>query len=382
MKIDIATTTGFHLRRLAVELARLGEDVEYRSYVPRFRTRREGLDDDWTRSHFLRLMPTSALALATGNRWQSRAVENMLLRTDISVSRSLREMDVFVGLSSMAVRSAERARQLGGRVVIERGSRHVLSQTELVSQAGGPRPSEFYIKRELDSYAAADFITVPSKHAANSFEEFGFAREKVFTCPLGVDLEMFRPTTRPQGSTKLLFVGGWSYRKGVDLLMQSLPKRPGMTLTHVGSEAGVPIPRDNSQIQSVGHLGHEQLAKIMAQHHILVLPSREDGFGMVLMEALASGLPVVASNMTGGPDIREKIDNPEWVETFDSGDEQDLLRALDVMAEREQDDNRSGVRARLTDRDRSFFSWRGYGERYGLFLRSITASPGTQTHAE
>jgi glycosyltransferase involved in cell wall biosynthesis len=111
----------------------------------------------------------------------------------------------------------------------------------------------------------------------------------------------------------------------------------------------------------------------MADHHILVLPSRQDGFGMVLLEALAAGLPVVASRMTGGPDIRDAIENPQWVEIVEPGSVDDLVRGLDSMASRESEAQTSGPRLRLSRRDQSFFSWRGYGERYLNFLRQIHA---------
>ena len=335
--------------------------------------RRDGLDAAWARSIFLPLLPMSAFALMRRLPWQMQAVESMLTKADEYLARHVPPCDIFIGLSSMAVRSAARARELGATVISERGSRHVLSQNRLVSQDGGKPLSPSYIARELASYEQADIITVLSEHAADSFIEEGFPPEQLFVCPLGVDLQRFVPTHRPPGQLRLLFVGGWSHRKGVDLLVKAIERRSKWHLTHVGMLAGVQFPRDNPQFVSLGYRDHAQLAQIMAGHHILVLPSREDGFGMVLLEALAAGLPVVASGMTGGPDIRAVLENPDWVEIVEPGDVDDLLRGLDNMAIREESAQTPGPRHRLTVRDQNFFSWDGYAARYLAFLRKVYA---------
>ena len=371
MKISIATTTGFHLQRLAVELAALELDVSYYSYTPYFRMRNDGIDIKWAESLFKRLLPLSAFALMRNFPWRMNAVEAMLTRTDEYLAEYLLPSDIYIGLSSMAVRSAKRARELGATVVIERGSRHVLSQNRLISKDGGKPLSRHYIARELASYEQADIITVLSEQAAESFIEEGFTREQLFVSPLGVDLQRFAPTARPPGKVKLLFVGGWSHQKGVDILVQAVKRRPNWSLTHVGMQAGAQFPINSSQIVSVGHRNHIELAKIMSEHHILVLPSRQDGFGMVLLEALASGLPVVASKMTGGPDIRSLMQRPEWVELVEPGDPEDLLRGLDEMVAREENYKSEEIRQRLTDLDRISFSWGNYAKRYYSFLEKL-----------
>ena len=379
MKTVIATTTRFHLQRLASEFSSLHEDISYFSYTPRFRMQRDGLDAAWAQSLFMPLLPISAFALMRSLPWQMQAVESMLMRTDDYLARHLPPCDIFIGLSSMAVRSAARARELGATVIIERGSRHVLSQTRLISVDGGKPLSPVYIARELDSYAQADIITVPSEHAAESFIEEGFPRERIFVCPLGVDLRRFIPTPRPAGPLRLLFVGGWSHQKGVDLLVKAIAQRPEWRLTHVGMQAGANFPHITSQIVSLGYRNHTQLAQIMAEHHILVLPSRQDGFGRVLLEALAAGLPVVASRMTGGPDIRAVLENPDWVEIVEPGDADDLLRGLDNMVTREKNIQTSEPRHRLTENDQKFFSWHSYARRYLAFLKQLYAGKGKKS---
>ncbi|TNJ40969.1 glycosyltransferase [Phaeobacter sp. B1627] len=380
MKVVIGTTTGFHLRRLAVEMNRAGVDLSYFSSMPRFRLRRDGLAAPWAVSLFPKLLPDSALALARQlpQPIQMRATERMLARVDEALARQMVPADIFIGLSSMAVRSAARARELGAKVIIERGSRHVLSQNDILVQGGAKPLSQLYIERELASYDAADIVTVLSSHAAESFLEQGFPREKLFVCPLGVDLKAFMPSPRPTGRLKLLFVGQWSLRKGVDTLVTAVRQRPDWKLTHVGSMADAPFPQGD-QFQSLGHRDHGGLAEVMHTHHILVLPSREDGFGMVLLEALAAGRPVVASHMTGGPDIREMITTPDWVELVAPGDANDLLRGLEVMADREATLEGDKNRSLLEPADLDRLSWSGYAQRYMDFLGILGTMKGART---
>lgn len=325
--------------------------------------RRDGLKDAWATSEFWHLFPGSALALTRALPWRRQAVETMLRRTDDRLAAILPASDVFVGLSSAAVRTAARARQLGSLVVIDRGARHVLSQNALITKNGGPALSQEYIGRELASYAQADLIAVPSQHAADSFLEQGFTPDQLFVCPLGVDFSRFQPTGRPPGPLKLLFVGGWSHQKGVDILVEAVRRRPDWSLTHVGMLAGAPFPKD-SRFRTLGHRNHSELAPILGSCHTLVLPSRQDGFGMVLLEALAAGLPVVASRITGAPDIRQTISNPEWVEIVEPNDVDDLVRGIEKMEMRLESVPGTGFRHILTPADEEFFSWRGYASRY------------------
>jgi len=370
MKVVIATTTGFHLRRLASYLDKHNVDMHYFSYMPRYRLQREGLNPKTSSSLFWPLMPTTALALNRhAGSLQKSSVEQMLRRTDDYIAHHLPPCDIFIGLSGMAVKSAQKAKQqYGATVLIERGSRHVLSQNRLLQEGGGTSLSKLYVNREIESYEAADFVTVLSEHAKQSFIEEGFEADRLFVNPLGVDLDTFTPSPRPSGNVSLLFVGGWSIQKGADLLGRLMLERPHWHLTHVGTMGDAEFPK-LPNLKSVGHLDHKALSKVMARHHTLVLPSRQDGFGMVLLEGLASGLSVVASDMTGGPDIKQMISTKSSVEIHSANNYGSLLAALDHVVARES--VCPNERHRLTNNDRAKFSWEAYGSRYLQFIRNL-----------
>jgi len=370
VKIVIATTSGFHLRHLARELIAVGHDVDYLTYLPSFRIRRDGIPAANASSYFWRLAPWSAAALFRYlPRLQNGAVQAMFSRADEAFAVNLPPCDAFIGLSAMADKCARVARdRFGAKIVIERGNAHVLEQNELLVTGGGAPFPELYVARELASYACADYIALPSSHAVESFVERGFPREKIFKNMYGVDLGRFTPSRRPPGPLKLIYVGGWSFRKGCDVMTEVLRAAPELSLTHVGLPLDMALP-DLPNFRSIGYRPHAELVREMARHHILLLPSREDGFGMVLIEALASGLPVIGSSKTGAPDLRELIASGKSVAIVPPADPVALRDAIEDMArhvETQGDD-----RQILSKMDKVNLSWAAYARRYSDFLQSI-----------
>jgi glycosyltransferase involved in cell wall biosynthesis len=370
VRIVIATTSGFHLRHLARELIAMGRDVAYLTYLPNSRIRRDQIPLERARSYFLRLQPWSTAALFRHlPSLQHRAVEAMFKRTDEAIARDVPPCDIFIGLSAMSVESARVARQrFGAKVILERGSRHVLSQNELLSASDGRRLSSVYVERELAGYEIADYIALPSTHAVASFVEQGCNPTRLFKNSYGVDFGTFAPSPRPAGPVRLLFVGGWTFQKGCDVLASVVRANPDLSLTHVGKRGDVDFPR-LPNFSSLGHKTHREMRDVMARHHILLLPSRQDGFGMVLVEALASGLPVIGSSMTGAPDLRELIANKDAVKLVEPGGVDALVGAIREMADFVQ--RQPANREILTESDKSELSWAAYAKRYDAFLRSI-----------
>ena len=364
MKIVVATSTAFHLRYLAVQLLDRGHDMTFISYLPRFKTVSYGLPASATRSLFMRLQPGASLALLRGGGQRLHAIrEHMLLATDRAIARSVPPCDVFIGLSAVTVASAEAARKRhGATVIIERGSAHVEAQQRLL----GGRLSRFYMDRELASYAVADRIVVPSAFAYQSFLAEGVSADRLATIPLGVDVDRFHPAAdAPTLPVKMLFVGAWSRQKGADLLVEAVAAIPGVHLTHVGKRVDVPFP-DDSRFTSLGYLDHAALSREMTNHHLLVLPSRQDGFGMVMTEALAAGLRVVASDATGGPDLATLL--PRHVTVCPAGSASALTSALrHAITAIESDPVHFRPQAGEIDQ----LSWHRYGDRYAAFLQSL-----------
>ncbi|WP_250061022.1 glycosyltransferase family 4 protein [Stenotrophomonas mori] len=127
--------------------------------------------------------------------------------------------------------------------------------------------------------------------------------------PNGVDTRIFHPATpprRPGRPFRLLYVGSWSARKGVDLLgpiMRALGD--GFELHYTGGPAaGADKPHLPANMHDIGHLdGDAAVAATMQSADALLFPSRSEGFGLVAAEAMACGLPVVATRHSSLPEV-------------------------------------------------------------------------------
>jgi glycosyltransferase involved in cell wall biosynthesis len=365
LNIAIATAGRFHVLDLARELHALGHQVKFYSYLPRARTRRFGLPDE---SH-VSLLPFALPAIAWGRlmpqlmpRTRERALYALLNR---AVMMRLRPCDVFICMSGLYLEAARFAKQrYGARVWFERGSRHILSQDEiLASIRGAERPSPLAIRRELAGYALADRVVIPSHHVADSFRQDGTAYAKLFYNPYGVDLAMFPPrreiTTRE--SLSLLFVGTWSFQKGCDLLADAVRGVPGVRLTHVGAIGDLDFPAEDDRFVHVDPVPQPELAPFYAAVDLFVLASRQDGFGVVVSQALATGLPVICTDRTGGADLAQTAALAARITVVPAADADALSSAITEWRNR----LRAGAEfPLLTANDREALSWAAYARRY------------------
>lgn len=120
----------------------------------------------------------------------------------------------------------------------------------------------------------------------------------------GVDLGIFRPRPKPAESYPrpvLLYVGRVSHEKGIDDFLRL--KTAGTKLVVGDGPARAELEREHRDAVFLGYRKGEPLGEVYAAADLFVFPSRTDTFGIVLIEALASGLPVAAYPVTGPVDI-------------------------------------------------------------------------------
>jgi glycosyltransferase involved in cell wall biosynthesis len=120
----------------------------------------------------------------------------------------------------------------------------------------------------------------------------------------GVDLGTFRPREKPATNYPrpiLLYVGRVSHEKGIDDFLKL--KTPGTKLVVGDGPARAELERKYPDAVFLGYRRGEPLGAVYASADLFVFPSRTDTFGIVVIEALASGLPVAAYPVTGPMDI-------------------------------------------------------------------------------
>ena len=362
MKIAIVTNGRFHVLDLARELSGLGHEVSFYSYVPLRRAQKFGLPAQCHRALLPYVAPAMALHRLAPAGLKSRTDHLLQIAVDRAAAHLLTPCDVFIGMSGVCVESARRARDaFGARIILERGSRHILSQKEILAGLPGAGVPSWAVSRELWGYDFADIINVPSHHTESSFLERGFAPTRLFRNPYGVDLAMFQPSPVPAlAMPTAIFVGGWSLRKGCDLLWEACRRANSWRLVHVGAVLDAPLP-NSPLFEHHEPVSQEKLAAAYGKANIFIHASREEGLSLVQAQALACGLPLVCTDRTGGEDLRDMLDDPSWITVVPHDDpaalDEGIARAFGIAG------RQSGLRDILGG-SRAQFSWRAYGKRY------------------
>jgi glycosyltransferase involved in cell wall biosynthesis len=380
LRVGIAASGRFHLLDLARELSLLGVGVHFYSYVPRKRATAFGLPIRCHVALLPLLFPLVGLERLFP-RFFPRFTERLLCwALDMSVIIRMRPCDVFICMSGMYLWAAWFAKwKYGALVHLHRSSRHILSQQEILARLpGSAQVSPLTVQRELKGYQIADKIIVPSTHVVESFAAWPKLSCKLFLNPLGVDINQFplRHSTPPDNLPTVIFVGQWSYRKGVDVLIKAMHPMSEIRLIHVGALSDAPFPNDPRFVHQ-DHVPQHKLPEFYAAAHVCVLPSREDGFGVVLSQALSSGLHVVCTDRTGGPDLA-RLPGLSRLIRIVAADDAEALRGALAQALGDAT-GKTGI-APITDAERQTLGWNWYARRDLQFMEDCSAQRGESHH--
>lgn len=364
LRIALVTAGRFHVLDLARELCALGEDVKFYSYVPKARALKYGLPEPAHVGLLSAVWPWVGSQRFVPRRFYPQAERLLCAGLDRAVIRRLQPCDVFVCMSGLYLEAAiEARRRYGAKIVMIRGSKHILAQDGILARTpGAERPTALTIERELAGYALADRIAVPSRHVARSFERDPVAAAKLMVNPYGVDLSLFpQLPQRPRTPTPILvFAGIWCLRKGCDLLEAAIRADERLQLLHVGTIGDYPFP-DHSRFRHVPKVDQRELTKIYAQADAFVQPSREEGLSNVITQAVASGLPVLCTDATGGEDLMHTPSLRERIQVVPAENGAALLAGLATLADRLAN---GPDFPSLSDEDRQALTWTAFAKRY------------------
>jgi glycosyltransferase involved in cell wall biosynthesis len=367
--VDISVGSRFHAFDLARELD--ARNMLHRIYTgyPRFSAKRFSLPPKRMRSVWTHEPLNRVAAQLYRRGWLGTAPDFALSdRFDRIVAKRLTPgANLFVGWSSQCLHSLRRARELGMITVVERGSTHIEFQRDILQEEArrtGMRveaPHPRTVERELAEYQEADFVAVPSRFAARTFAERGFSPERLIVNPYGVDLTQFgrtKPAIR-KGGLRVLHVGRASLRKGIHYLVEAVRRVPKATLVIVGAaDPGLSTLFSAAHVNFVGPAPGRDLPRYYAEADVFCLLSLEEGLALVLAQAMASGLPVVATPNTGADELIT-----DGVEGFlvPPGDPNAAAERLRLLADDADLRREMGIRARA--RVEAGFSWSDYGDR-------------------
>lgn len=235
------------------------------------------------------------------------------------------------------------------------------------------------IDQEEREYAQADAITVPSTFSLRSFVSQGVPVDRLHLLPYGVDVSRFQPDGEPEtGSFDVLYAGSMTLNKGVPYLLKAFHAlvHPRKRLWMAGVPDEVFMVRMKAlglwpaQVHLLGHLPQADLARRMSRSHVLVLPSMQDGFGMVLSQAMACGCVPVASSHTGAWDAFE---HGRSGLVFPAGDAHALTTHLQRLAD--EPDLQRAMREAALLAVRDVGGWQRYGDQaFALYQSLVVAS--------
>jgi glycosyltransferase involved in cell wall biosynthesis len=223
--------------------------------------------------------------------------------------------NIIVGWAGFSYTTFKKAKNYNIIKILERGSSHIQFQSEILSEEYKKFNLEYKvdyksIKNELDEYLLADYISVPSQFAKQTFLDKGFKEEKIILTPYGVNQNEFFPKEKKDTVFRFITVGTSSIRKGTLYTLQAFDELnlPNAELIIVGPISSEILPlikkyKKNKRIKFFGNVTQNKLVDFYNISDVFVISSIEDGFAMVIVQALTCGLPVICTKNSGGSEL-------------------------------------------------------------------------------
>jgi glycosyltransferase involved in cell wall biosynthesis len=246
------------------------------------------------------------------------------LETDLFIRNTLikkkTKPDIFIGLSSFITKTIDHCNENNITSVVDHGSLHpeyekkiIIKECERISidYRDFIAPA-WQIQRMNSEFKNAKKIIVPSDSAKKSMIDLGIEEKKINILNYAVDNNFFKPKKiKKFDKFSIVFCGSLSPRKGAHNLIESfkVANISGSQLIFLGAKSR---SKDYDQylkkistknVKFYGSISQSNLSNILSKCHLFVLPSLADGFGLVVLQAISSGLPVIVSSNVGAADI-------------------------------------------------------------------------------
>lgn len=163
------------------------------------------------------------------------------------------------------------------------------------------------LARKDEELQLSDAIFVASTFTQQTLQLAPSLDAPIFCIPYGAPPRLNSiASTQATGRMRLLFVGNLSQRKGISYLLDAVNSLgDSVELTLIGKMIGLchPLKRALKTHRWIDSLPHQQILEEMSRHDVFVFPSLFEGFGLVILEAMSQGLPVITTPHTAGPDV-------------------------------------------------------------------------------
>lgn len=327
MKISIAATNPCHLYPLAAELARLDHLGAYYSGYPRWKL--PDLPPRSIREHSFRTKVVYAALkylpepirppARTLFRWQDRGFDRW-------VGAHLAVCDFLHAMPGQCLQTFRAARRLGIPTVLNHATGPVRTWVQIMEPEFarvGLRLTDVcpyddaYFAREEEEYALADWHCAASSVVRAQLIALGLDATRIWQVPYGADERIFhRADAAAPEAFRIVFAGQVGLRKGLRALLEALTLA-GQSRWRVDfygavapeSQRDLAAYRGATPLHFHGAVSPAALAQAFRGGSVLVLPSLEEGFGLVVPQALNCGLPAIVSDRVGGQDFIRHREN-------------------------------------------------------------------------
>ncbi len=296
---------------------------------------------------------------------------------DYVCSKYLKNVDLFHGFPNWMLKSSRESQKKEIIVVAEGSSTHILYREKILQIEFKKLKIKFYphnplnIKRQLEEYEISNYILVPSEFAGKSYIEYGLPKEKIIKIPYGVTDLFFKEYPRKK-KEEIIIVGTIGIVKGTHYLLEAYRRLKGkdkrLRLHLIGffREDMKEIIRKNSDlIDFIGVIKKKDLPEYFSNVDIFIQPSLQEGFSILILEAMASGLPVIVSTNTG---VNEIIKNGEDGLIVPICDSQAIYDKLKFLIENENMRISIGENAR---KKAKLYTWERYADEYIRIFEDI-----------
>jgi len=327
MKIAISATNPCHLYPLARELAKLQCLDCYYSGYPRWKL--QDAERLHIRTHSLRtnivygLLKFFPKSLRPDTRdmflWQDRGFDEW-------VGRHLGKCDFIHAMPGQSLHIFRKAKALGIGTVMNHATGPVREWVRIMEPEycrAGLKLEEVcpydrnYFEREDREYTLADFHCVASTIVRDQLINLGIDHNKLWVVPYGADRTLFFQDETPAPTRfTIVFAGQIGLRKGLKTLLDSLElsQQKDWQVELFGtildeSKKDMSDYHGKPELKFHGAVSQSALAHAFRGASVLVLPSLEEGFGLVVPQALNSGLPCIVSERVGAKDLIRHHEN-------------------------------------------------------------------------
>ena len=229
-------------------------------------------------------------------------------------------------------------------------------------------------KMVIDDCEKSDYVQVNSNYVKKSFVNNGFESSKIFVNPLGVRSDFFslKKNYTINGKIKVLYTGSLRRWKGVHLIIKAIEilidKKYDIQIDFVGSISDeIDIPKNlsnDSVINLHGHLPQDDLKSFFINSDMYVFPSYCEGAAQSLKEAMAAGLPVIATEQSGAP----IVDNENGIIISDDST-MHIVESIELLSKNIELRKKIGKNATKTIKQKH--TWKVYAENAANFYKKI-----------